>query len=353
MRRSRPMTAWCEQSAAGTTRSPRPAAVVAAATLLVLGVGAVAVVAPTSAAPTVWEGSGPGATTVVSNGSDSNPQFRYALNPAGFLTRTWTFSTTAATSGPTTLDYDYRGFHAYYRVTVFLRAFVVRNGTTTTVPLVSDGPRDCCTPPSGGFAYTGTTTLDVLAGDRYGFEFGGSNFDRDNQLNGTLVVSLQAPVATTLTADPPVQGVFTLRARLTTADGAPVPGQTIVMSTSAGEVCRATTDAGGVATCSGLASAAQIAQEGGYTATFAGTSRFAPSTARASLLTGGTTQTTTSTTSTTTTSTTSTTTTTQRREQLPATGGTDGTRGWGAALLLAAAGFGVVRSALVRRDAAR
>src|SRR4029450_11774846 len=47
-------------------------------------------------------------------------------------------------------------------------AFVPQGATTSTTPLVNAGPVNCCTPPSGGFTYSGTTPLSVQAGDTYG-----------------------------------------------------------------------------------------------------------------------------------------------------------------------------------------
>jgi hypothetical protein len=97
-----------------------------------------------------------------------------------------------------------------------------------------------------------------------------------------------APVSSTITAEPPLQGLFTLHAHLArTSDGVPVVGRTIVLSTSSGAVGQAVTDATGLATFSGLGAAAQIVLENGYTATFGGDSAFLASSARATLLTAG------------------------------------------------------------------
>src|SRR5262249_10607435 len=54
--------------------------------------------------------------------------------------------------------------------------------------LVNDGPVDCCTPPSGGFHYTGSVDLSVQAGGQYGFRFGGRNFDSNQTLQGKFTV---------------------------------------------------------------------------------------------------------------------------------------------------------------------
>ena len=149
---------------------------------------------PTRAAGT-WTGSGPGTATVVSDGSIHNPQFQYYLSgDATHSVQTWDFNTTADAGGSETLPYCWRGFHAYARVTAHLNAYVTHLGVTTVTPLVNDGPVYCCTPPSAGFHYTGTVTLNVQTGDTYGFQFGGANLDYDERLLGTFsVFSTNAP----------------------------------------------------------------------------------------------------------------------------------------------------------------
>jgi hypothetical protein len=92
---------------------------------------------------------------------------------------------------------------------------------------------------------------------------------------------------TSLQADPVLPSLFQLRARLTDRQsGAPLGGQVITMSTAAGQVCQATTNADGVATCDGLPAALSIILENGYTAAFAG-SNLGPSSSRATLLAPG------------------------------------------------------------------
>ena len=146
------------------------------------------------AAQTTWTGSGSGAITFT-DGIANSPNFDYSLNPAGFSLVTWNYHTTADITGVVNLDYSYSGYHAFFAVTVLLRAYVTHNGVTTYYPLVSDGPVNCCTAPSGGFSYTGSQALNVKAGDEYGFEFGGSNGDSDNRLIGTLAVTSSGVVA--------------------------------------------------------------------------------------------------------------------------------------------------------------
>ena len=141
---------------------------------------------PAFAAP-VWTASGPGTVTVTDadQASDGLSQFTYLLNPAGFSTQTWVFETNATQTGPVTLFYDWSGFHAFFQVTTTLEAFDP-NGT---IPILSDGPVNCCTAPSAGFHNAGSVTFNVVAGQPYGFKLSGSNSDSDNRLLGTLTVA--------------------------------------------------------------------------------------------------------------------------------------------------------------------
>ena len=135
---------------------------------------------------TPWVASGPGTVTLLSDGTgSSNAAMSYSRSGSVvFSTNTWQLSTTATTSGPVTLPFTYSGYHAFFQVRVFVRAFV--NGIE--FPLIAQGPVNCCSPPSGGFNLSGSITLNVSAGDVYGFRFGGSNFDSDSRLIGTFTV---------------------------------------------------------------------------------------------------------------------------------------------------------------------
>jgi len=142
--------------------------------------------------PAPWTASGPGTVTVVSNGTTSPAQMTYSLRSTSvYAGQNWTFSTTAS-SGPVTLNWNYTGFHAYYQVTAFLRAYVIHNSVTTYTGLVSAGPENCCTAPSGGFNYSGSVTLNVQPGDTYGFQFGGRNYDSNDILQGQVTVKTVA-----------------------------------------------------------------------------------------------------------------------------------------------------------------
>ncbi len=157
-------------------------------------------VAPSSvhASGSPWSASGP--TAVAANdGTDGTAKLQYAYDPCpshveGTCTGasgTWGFETTADRSGHVKLDWDYSGFHAFFEVRVGLHAYVHRPGAPaaiTDLTLVNDGPAVCCTPPSSGFTYSGSTELDVQVGDTYGFALSGSNADFNTDLHGTLTV---------------------------------------------------------------------------------------------------------------------------------------------------------------------
>lgn len=154
-------------------------------------------------ATTPWTGGGTpaGSSTVVQDGTAGAAIFSYDNGtPAssGGASGSWEFRTTAQTGGTVNLDYNYRGFHAFFAVRVSLEAFIARTTssgdvvftTTELIPLIDDGPANCCTPPSNGFNYTGSISLDVQAGDQFGFRMAGSNFDSNTTLRGTLTVSV-------------------------------------------------------------------------------------------------------------------------------------------------------------------
>jgi hypothetical protein len=165
---------------------------------------------------------------VVSDGTDGTPLYAYDVNlgnPAGGVTkRKFTFQSASNANGTISVPYTYTGFHAYFAVTVQLTAFVTHNGTTTTVPLVQDGPMNCCTAPSGGFTYTGTHDFIVASGDIYGFTFGGSNDDSNSRLRGTLTLfppAYPAAAAATIAQNTSWPNAAVLDGSTTGALGAP------------------------------------------------------------------------------------------------------------------------------------
>jgi hypothetical protein len=203
----------------------------------VLALALVGVLAQAAASEPVdhpWSGTGP-TGTVVSDGTSGPAVFTYDFfgSPTSGASGSWTFSTVASSSRTVNLTYDYTGFHAFFRVTVGLDAFVTHGATTTTTPLVNAGPVNCCTPPSGGFSYSGTVSLSVQAGDTYGFAMRGSNRDTNATLRGTLTVD--EPCTETVTGT--VSGPLQIGAGVTCINGGTVAGP---VSVSAGAVVRLT-----------------------------------------------------------------------------------------------------------------
>lgn len=166
-------------------RSPVLAAALAGAAILAL---------PQSshAAPLgPFTGTGPGSVSVSPAGVGSAFAFNYSDSGSQVYSgETWTFSATATQSGPVTLTYDDKGFYAYFDVTHSLTAF---DGTSSQT-LVNVGPANCCSAPSAGFDYRGQVTLDLTAGQTYGFTLAGRNYDSNSVLGGTLSIASAAAV---------------------------------------------------------------------------------------------------------------------------------------------------------------
>jgi CSLREA domain-containing protein len=174
------------------------AALVGAAAAFAIG-APVAGAAPWTGSGTASDGTGRTPTiTVLSDGTDSPAKFHYdfvepdPLDPGCCATGNFEFKTTASAPGTITLDWNYRGHHAFFQVQAGLTAFVNSGGSDVqTVTLVSAGPTDCCTEPSGGFSYSGRVVLNITApGDTYGFRMTGSNSDLNASLEGTLSLAL-------------------------------------------------------------------------------------------------------------------------------------------------------------------
>jgi hypothetical protein len=157
------------------------------AVLTVILAGIAVQVAASRPVDAPWTGTGTGTTTVTSDGTSGPAVFSYSQT-TGFA-GSWRFSTVASRTRVVQLAWTYSGFHSFFQVTVGLDAFVTHGATTTTTPLINAGPVNCCTPPSGGFTYSGTTPLSVQAGDTYGFAMRGSHFDIAHMLRGTLTVN--------------------------------------------------------------------------------------------------------------------------------------------------------------------
>ena len=119
-------------------------------------------------------------------------------NGSGVPTQTWRFSSTATIAGQITLPWRLHGLHAWAGVTVDLRAYIKRGASdvqnTDLLLPGQQGPVSCCTTPSNGFDYSGTTNLTIQVGDEFGFIVSGGNGDSNSFLQGDLQVGLQGVV---------------------------------------------------------------------------------------------------------------------------------------------------------------
>ncbi len=144
-----------------------------------------------------WVGGGPGTVTNVSNGISGDPRFDYSINAAS---GSWAYYATAKTTRTLPVAYESSGFYSWFQVRTKLERFVVRNGVEVlTETLKQEGPTNCCSAPSGGFNYTGTSTFNLTAGDLYGFRMSGSNNTGGPVMNGSIKVwevDASAPVVT-------------------------------------------------------------------------------------------------------------------------------------------------------------
>ncbi len=150
---------------------------------------------------TAWAASGTGSVTLQNDGTaGGQPAFQYQQGPnvPDIFTGAWTFSTVAADTRTVALDWTWSGLHAWFAVTTRLEVFVRRGGADVSVTtLVNEGPVNCCTSPSNGFGYSGSTSVAVTAGDTYGFRVYGSNGDYNDLFQGTLSVVVDGAPAPT------------------------------------------------------------------------------------------------------------------------------------------------------------
>ncbi len=144
-----------------------------------------------------------GGTFLAAGASDAgSAQFTYGIpdsNPDGGdgESGVWSFYTTAEENGAIQIPWRYSGFHAFFNVTVGLRAVVIRDADDVVQDtlLLSGGPTSCCDEPSSGFDYTSDTNavFNVQAGDVYGFVLSASNSDSNETLTGALTIGTEVP----------------------------------------------------------------------------------------------------------------------------------------------------------------
>lgn len=117
--------------------------------------------------------------------------YRVALPGGGVSRRMARFQVVAPVTGVVTFDYRFEVYHAWYNVHVrFLVSADAEVGTQVLRAvkfhnMEYTGPR----------TFQGTVAIWVEQGRRFALAIGGSNFDSDSRLEGTLTVSnFTAPV---------------------------------------------------------------------------------------------------------------------------------------------------------------
>lgn len=139
-----------------------------------------------------WRSSGiSGGTTSISpaSGGASTATFAYDVNlgnPGGGVSfREAAFFATAADSGTTGFNWQYDFFHAWFDVSGRFTAFADGPSGRTSTNLVNLSACNSCGPQT----FSGTASLALTSGYDFGFIVGGSNFDSDSRLIGTLAIS--------------------------------------------------------------------------------------------------------------------------------------------------------------------
>ena len=160
-------------------------------------------------------------------------------------------------------------------------------GPTCTLQYVGSGQSDSCaftyTPTAVG-SQTMTTKFDSIPDDN-DVEVGGYDSHHLPSQGATRIIVTPAVAPTSLRTTPLDQTGLDPTARLTLSGiGAPLAGETVTFSIGGSTVCSGRTDADGVATCPAGATATVLrallkGMFGGFTATYAGSSAYLPSSA--------------------------------------------------------------------------
>ncbi len=147
-------------------------------------------------APHIWEKGriAGGKTEVVELPDDpAGCQFKYAvkLSGGGVTQRSTTFRVRAAGTGVVSFDYRYEFYHAWFQVQAQLDMFAETDCEQQTLQVLRFvGPQSV-----GPKVFTGSVAIHVQKGQHFGIVLGGSNFDSDSRLEGTLTITdFAAPI---------------------------------------------------------------------------------------------------------------------------------------------------------------
>jgi hypothetical protein len=128
-----------------------------------------------------WVNTGPGSVSVTE--STYGVQFEYYLQSNLVHDgQTWVFSAVASADTELFYIWDYAGNHAWYNTVSKLEVFIERNGVGIRNEILMD------LTPFGAFTASGDLSLQLDAGDTYGFRVTGRNYDSNNFLFGTLSI---------------------------------------------------------------------------------------------------------------------------------------------------------------------
>jgi len=162
--------------------------------------GTAAAMAPISLDASDWQATGTGRAGV-SDAADGGVELSWNNDGGGYV-GSWTYTTTATSTGALTFDWTIGGNHSWYEASASAVAFVGGPSGTTTTTLFDQRTY-------GDFSGAGTATLPVNAGYAFGIVVRGRNFDYSELMHGTFTLSLpNAPPTAAFSFSPssPVTG---------------------------------------------------------------------------------------------------------------------------------------------------
>ena len=135
-----------------------------------------------SAGSSAWTGSGPGTVTEQINPHCAN--LHYNDTPSSLSTESWSFSTTAVSTGTYAFSWSYAGLHSWFQSHQALEAFADGPGGQVVVTLLADNSVNT----GNGFSFAGNATLPLTAGYAWGVRPSGGHFDSSRILLGTVQI---------------------------------------------------------------------------------------------------------------------------------------------------------------------
>jgi len=121
---------------------------------------------------------------IVKDANEKSVTFSYEKN--GSFAGEFNFATVASRSETIDLAWDYSWFHSYFMVTTKAEVVIDRaSGGTERISLLDFGPESSV----GDRNNTGTLSLDLYEGDKYGVYIYGQNFDALQEFRGTFILT--------------------------------------------------------------------------------------------------------------------------------------------------------------------